>query len=68
VSQFTFTTYWFAARNWRGRRAWFLLFRYSGNWALSFRVLWLGVDIHNNCVWSFEEQAQAKRTVVPRKV
>lgn len=54
-SQITFTVYYLPRKHWRGHRVFTYRFAKLGMWGLCVRLLWLGIDIHNNCVWAFED-------------
>lgn len=59
-NQVTLTLYPLPKRDWRGKVIWFYFFHAHGMWGLSFRVLWLGFDFHNNSVWAFEDDTVRK--------
>lgn len=64
-NQITFTMYWHPRKLWRGQRVFTYRFAAHGMWGLSFRVLWLGFDVHNNSVWAFEDDTIRKARAIP---
>lgn len=58
--QVTFTVYRLPRSHWHGYRIWLYSFSYHGMWAFAFRVLWFGFELHNNSVWSFEDEVVLK--------
>lgn len=64
-NQATFTVYWLPKKHWRGLPVWTYWFRLHGMWGLAFRILWLGFELHNNSVWSFEDELPRRQRGLP---
>lgn len=64
-SQVTLTVYRLPKIHWRKQPIWFYRFSFKGMWALVFRVLWFGVELHNNSVWAFEDEMPRKARGLP---
>lgn len=58
--QVSFTFYFHPARLWRKQRAFVYLFSCRGMWEFCIRVLWFGIDVHNNSVWAAEDEVVLK--------
>lgn len=59
-NQVSFTFYFHPLRLWRGQKLYLYLFASRGMWEVCFRVLWFGIDIHNNSVWASEDEVVLK--------
>lgn len=58
--QASFTFYYLAPSHWRSQKIFTYLFFWRGMWEFCIRVLWLGIDIHNNSVWAAEDEVVLK--------
>lgn len=56
TSMTSFTFYFLPLRQWRDQKAYLYLFAHKGMWEVCLRLLWFGIDIHNNSVWASEDK------------
>jgi len=64
-NQVSLTLYRLPKKDWRGIPVWIYRFAAYGMWGFSFRLLWFGFEVHNNSVWSFEDELPRKQRGLP---